>query len=1064
MSKKDQPKIIKHAYSIILCFILFSILGYALIPSLSLQPQPSPKSRNFVIRFYNYGKNARIIEHKVCTPIEGCINRLKGIKHIESVCYKHYGYINVEINQNIKAEDFRLELIAALRQIHKKLPEQVNIPTIHYQRGKKEFSDTPILIYTLDSHKDLQEIRNYAENEFQAFISKEKGVGKVSIYGGNETEMVFEIDQQKIQQLGIGKSEIQTQIRRCFQNSNLGFSTLSNSFGTSIYQIPISTGISTPKTINEWKKIPITKCNGKLIYLGDICHIQYKETAAKQYFRINGKANVYIQIFPEASTNHILLAEQIKEKLKEYKLPSSYNLILTSDNSIKLQKELDQIGIRSLIAVIILLLFVLIVNRSLKYILLVSLNLLINLGICNLFYYFLHIEMHIYSLAAVTVSIGLLLDNIIVMADHIKNFQNKNSFISILAATLTTIAALSIILFLPEEQRFELNDFALVLIINLSISVISSLFLVPALLEQIQFNKKQSKHKIKRIRILIYINIGYYAIISFMRKYRKSSITIAILIFGIPIFRIPMALSEKNSWGKYYNKTLGSEFYQDNVRPIFDPLLGGCSRLFYYFVFDNNKPILHNINREKELNISCQLPKGSTIEQLNEMLLQLESIICNEKTVKKFTTQIQSDHYGTIHVEFKKEYQKKTRFLDYVKAKCIDKASGLLGASWCITGWGTPYVDNSINPGLQQDISSHKILIKGYNLDILDKLCLQTINKLRNNPRVRNVKIKGSDDSHTEVWDTEYYLNISSKKLLFYKYHPYLLYSDLKKYDRSKNSFFRALINGKYTYLRIADSKAQSKDLWNIQHRALSLSNCIPLNNLGAIKKKKINQIIQKDNQSYIRIIKFSYTGNYNTGTKLCKKIIKSQNAIFPLGFKISLDSRFNYLIEQDEKPYGLILIVIALIFLILAVLFESLIQPFAIIAMIPLSFCGIFLSFYFFKLPFGLGGYASFLLLCGIVVNTSIYILNEYQVLSRNYKGKNISSLKLYIKAFNHKAIPIFLTIISTILGMLPFIIISQAIDFWYGLAAGTIGGLLFSIPITILFLPVFCKLGKKK
>lgn len=82
---------------------------------------------------------------------------------------------------------------------------------------------------------------------------------------------------------------------------------------------------------------------------------------------------------------------------------------------------------------------------------------------------------------------------------------------------------------------------------------------------------------------------------------------------------------------------------------------------------------------------------------------------------------------------------------------------------------------------------------------------------------------------------------------------------------------------------------------------------------------------------------------------------------------------------ERDNKQYRLLLIVIAIIFFITSILFNSLKQPLAIIFVIPVSYIGVFLTFYWFKLNFDQGGFASFVLLCGITVNASIYILNEY-------------------------------------------------------------------------------------
>jgi multidrug efflux pump subunit AcrB len=127
----------------------------------------------------------------------------------------------------------------------------------------------------------------------------------------------------------------------------------------------------------------------------------------------------------------------------------------------------------------------------------------------------------------------------------------------------------------------------------------------------------------------------------------------------------------------------------------------------------------------------------------------------------------------------------------------------------------------------------------------------------------------------------------------------------------------------------------------------------------------------------------------------------------------------------------------------------------------IPVSFIGLFLTFSLFKLNFDQGGYAAMLLLCALTINASIYIINEYNNMRK--ANRRLSSFRLYIKAFNHKIIPILLTIFSTILGLMPFLIGGKGEGFWFSLAAGATGGLIFSLLGVIIWLPLVFIRNKK-
>ena len=142
---------------------------------------------------------------------------------------------------------------------------------------------------------------------------------------------------------------------------------------------------------------------------------------------------------------------------------------------------------------------------------------------------------------------------------------------------------------------------------------------------------------------------------------------------------------------------------------------------------------------------------------------------------------------------------------------------------------------------------------------------------------------------------------------------------------------------------------------------------------------------------------------------------------------------------------------------------------------MIPLSFVGLFLAFGVSDFTFDKGGFAAFVMLCGITVNAGIYLVSEW--LSCRYgrwpvaAGHDLSyhpdfschprpdrgSLRPYLRAFSYKIRPISLTILSTILGLIPFLFDGPDEVFWFAFAVGTIAGLFFSVVAMVLYLPVY-------
>ena len=146
---------------------------------------------------------------------------------------------------------------------------------------------------------------------------------------------------------------------------------------------------------------------------------------------------------------------------------------------------------------------------------------------------------------------------------------------------------------------------------------------------------------------------------------------------------------------------------------------------------------------------------------------------------------------------------------------------------------------------------------------------------------------------------------------------------------------------------------------------------------------------------------------------------------------------------------------------------FESFKTPLAIMLLIPISFIGLFSVFGFTDFAFDRGGFAAFVMLCGLVINAGIYIalcfndLVKEKKISTKPEGFN-NFTRIYIKAFNRKIQPIMMTIVSTVLGLLPFLSEGPGEVFWFDFAIGTISGMLFSVAGLIFYLPVFLLTNK--
>lgn len=1027
------------SFKIFVIFIIVSILGLFVIPQLSVKLNPSQTLASITVSYSWQNSSPYTLERDMTSVLEAGFSTLRGLKDLNSKSSEGNGYITLGFDHYTNIDIARFETATIIRQLYKQLPEQSSYPTISVNRPDDNESRA-FLSYSINAPTRPFDIQERIKTDIEPEIGMIKGIDKIMVYGANPEEYVLEYNGDGLKRLQLTKQDLINALNNTFINTTLGV--------IFYHQDYITLSIQPNGNTVNWH-IPIRKVDNRIVFLDELTTIKQQEKDPTAFYRIDGKNAITMAFYATKDANTIALAKNVYNKLEELKarLPESYSIIKTYDSTEYLQTELDKIHERGIYTLIILLVFIYLVSRSLKYLLITLISLVANISIAFLLYYAFNVELQLYSLAGITISLGLIIDNSIVMIDHIKHQNNKGAFIPILASTLTTIGALSIIYFLDDKFKVNLIDFALVIIINLSVSLVIALFLIPALLEKIKLPIKSEKSWSKQIKTQFYSI--YIVIITFLIRYKKLAILFIILAFGTPFFMLPQQLEQNDTWfEKTYNNTLGNEWYRENVRPYLDRYLGGSLRLFSNYVFEN---AYYGRNEDTKLFVSAAMEKGATIDQMNAVYLELEQYVNQFPEIKQFITNVTSGNLGRMEITFK-EGVSGSSFPFVLKSRLIRKAIDFGGMEWDIYGVGNGFN----NGGGINDPVNFTVKAKGYNYNILNQWADSLKMALEEHPRIQKVTIK-----ENSYWSGkpayEYRFLLDKERLALTNISPFNLITELKQSTLSKYQDLALNIQGAYTPIRLASDASKDFDIWHINNMPLdSLRNPIVLKDIATISKEREEENIYKENQEYLRLVQFQYTGSAKFGSKYLNEKLNELNTKLPLGFSFETSTQSWFFNNDKNNNYlFLLVLVLSIIFLICAILFESLKQPLVILSIIPISFIGVFLTFYLFDFNFDQGGLASFVLLSGITVNASIFIINGYNKLKKD--DASINNIELYLMAFKQKIFPIMLTIISTILGFIPFVKDGQNEVFWFALGAGTIGGLLFSLLGILFYLPVF-------
>ncbi len=1035
------------SFSVIVVFAALMLVGLALSFRLGIQLHPESDMPVFSISYAWPDASAIQIEREVTSKLEAAVSLIRDVEQISSFSTAGFARINIQFKKTIDTEMVHFELVSLIRRMTPNLPNGVAYPTVY--QNHRLAAQNKLLVFSLVTPESPYAVNQYLNSHILPKIAHIDGVDEVIFAGANDLEYRIIYDASKIKLMQLSAKDIGAAVQQNFKENFVGMTQWGNESDIDHFSaIPISIKADNRRR-TAWEHIPITVLDGQIIYLNDIADVLLVEREPAHYYRINGQQAMLITINTESGVNRIKLASRIKKMMSylQESMPHEWKVELTYDDTQLLRRDLSRVGLRMLFSLSVLLLFVLITSRNMRYTMLILLIILSNMLISIGLYYFFDIGIHMYSLAGITISFGIIVDNGIVMMAHLRHHKNKQVFLAILAATLTSAGSLAVIFMLSPMQQAQLGDFSAVVLVNITVSLFVAWFFIPALYDGNMHHKDLESIGSRRMFRKTY---RYHrASMLFASRFRWVFFIILLIIFGLPVHLLPDRLTGQSAAVQAYNRTIGSKFYRDGLKPLTDQILGGSLRLFSLFVVERS----HFAGPERtRLTINAGMPDGANIHQLNKAVVQIENYLKTYDGIEQFQTSVLSYNNASINVLFKPAFDDDV-FPHDLERQLVKKVLSIGGVNWNISGIGRGYSNAKLH-----NTSKLSVALEGHNYDQLYQIALALKDSFARNPRITNLVISGGERWMAPSNRINYFMESNPViASLYQKNIPKLIDNIAGGNNLLQTQIFSE--NNSYRYVHILPDDYGSLCVWGMQ-QTMFQTNDYALRTAGflSVNKRQQGNDIYKNNQQYRLMLHFDFTGPYGLMEKMTAQLLAETNASLPVGYRIFIEE---WDFQQHRKrDYLLILLVIVIIYILCAILLESLFQPLAVIAIIPVSFIGLFLTFYLFDLNFDQGGLAAFILLSGLSVNASLYILNDFNIFRK--KRPNDDRLALYLKAFYYKLFPVTLTIASTITGLLPFLFGKKEV-FWFAFAAGTIGGLVFSIIALCLFFPIFLGLKQK-
>ncbi|MCM1177428.1 MAG: efflux RND transporter permease subunit [Clostridium sp.] len=1029
-------------FSVMLLMAAAAVVGLASMRMLNVQYTPSAPDSSIRVGYRFSDASARIVESEVTSRIEGVLSGIDNCSGVSSVSRKGSGSVTVDFHKGTDMAAARFDVASRIRDLYPYLPDKVTYPSISLDVGGGE-SRTAIT-YVIKSSLPSGEIESYISEHVVTPLSRIPGVENAALYGATPYHWVITFDAERSRVLGITAEDISAAFHAYGSEEALGM--VEDDGGMLTVRLKCNAS-------GDFGQIPVKNIGGRVVYLRDIANYRYEEALPAGYYRINGLNTISLNVDVAANTNLIRAVKDIRREMSllQEAFPEEITASVSYDSSEYVSNELDKIFFRTLLCLAVLLAFVFLVNRSLRYMLAIAATLAVNILVAIAIYGLVGLSVHIYTLAGISVSLGIVIDTSIVMIDHYGHFRDRKVFAALLGAVATTVGALLVVLLLPDSERENLTDFICVIVINLGVSLAVTWLFVPALADCFPIKRGGDSMSISRRRRVVKWNRAYKSYICWGLRHRWIYAVSFIAAFGIPLCLIPDKPSsdgaEPRNWlENICYKVSGWQPYADN-RATIDKVAGSSFALFHR-AMDRM-----NFYREPDrtvLTVHAGMLEGATVHQLNDVVRSMENYLAGFDEIDVFTTRVTSYSNAVIQVMFKPEYEN-TGFPLVLKSQVTSMAIDFGGANWRVSGIDDNYFNNNV-------VSTYKgsgILLRGYNYDELLGYAGRLIDRMSGNRRVSGPEIwsSGYNGQPSMEYNLSYdFESMGSRGISPYRYYSYL---HTALFELPVGT---ADVDGTVSEVVLKSSDQESLDLWHVLNAPARLD--MTLSSMGSIGKYRSGLDIRKVNQSYEVCVAYDFIGSWQLQQKMQKELVQWMNSeVLPVGFKaVSRDSRWSD--EHRDSYLWLILLVIAVIYVVTAITFESFRLPLPVIFMIPVSFIGPFLVFGLSDITFDQGGFAAFVMLCGVVVNAGIYLVTAWQDICRSSgatTGRLQGEVRCYIKAYSRKINPIILTVLSTVLGLLPFLSDGPEEVFWFDFAVGTVSGMLFSVLAIVFVLPVF-------
>ncbi len=1013
---------VRRRVSVVMFALAVIVFGMVAYNRLSLELFPDIAYPSITVQTEFPDTAPQEVENLVTRPVEEAVGVLRGLQTIHSVSRPGVSEVTLEFAWGSDMDLLSMEIREKLDRLI--LPEDATDPVVL----RFDPSLDPIIRLALAGDEDLTILRRLADKQIKQDFETVLGVAAAQVKGGLEEEIQIDLDQGRLAALGITLDEVRQVVG--VGNVNLPGGALRGRDSQFLI-----------RTINEFDDVAeiaaliVRRNENGLVRLGDVADVIWGTKEREEITRVDGAESVEISIYKEGDANTVTTARNLRERLDEWqsddKLPPGVTLTVLFDQSRFIKQAVDEVRNAALIGGLLAVLLLLFFLRDVRSTLIIATSIPISIVATFIAMYRMDISLNIMSLGGLTLGIGMLVDNSIVVLESIyrKRQLGRSLFRAavdgtsevgpaVVASTLTTVAVFLPIVFVEGVAGQLFRDQALTVTFSLLASLAVAVTLIP-MLSAVGAKLPSAKE-------------------------RRAEVSDDILA-GEAITDRPLM-------------TLGG------VSRVYDGLLGGAlnkaglTLLIGFAVFVVSIYAVRLLGTELipqmsegEFHFEVSLPEGASLAATDRTVRVMEDAVDAEPLIDRHYATVGSRLVsGGLSVNTKAENLAQ---LNIVLAEGADAETEVAVADRLRETFDAlPDLEARFGrPAYFSLKTPIEVVIFGDDLDDLRAYSLELAAELTAVPGLVDVR------SSLEAGNPELQVVFDRERLAALGLDMGILSESLKNRVLGVVPT-RFKEQDRQIDIRIRNRESDRQSVRDVRNLVLpgAGEQTLRLMSVADVIEARGPAEIHRLQQQRAAVVSANLEGrSLGAAVVDVQRIIEA--APPPAGLTVELGGQNREMEQSFNSLRFALALAIFLVYLVMAATFESFLHPFLVLFTIPLALVGVVAGLLLTGTTVTVIVLIGAVMLVGIVVNNAIVLIDTINRLRR----AGVAKREAVVRAGHLRLRPILMTTLTTILGLTPMALSwGEGAELRSPLAITVAGGLLLSTLLTLVVIPAAYKL----